>query len=139
VGPEKVNCISRISYLNFIPQMQESRVTEERKFAILFATTLLAARKFIDLDPNKPNMAKGFLVDRAIADASFIPRTNRCAIAYDCEFVFRENKLVQVGERKKALGVESVSRTHLPTEERQSSGLEHRSSLALPTRNVAWC
>jgi len=47
-------------------------VTEERKFAILFAATILAARKFIDLDPNKPNMAKGFLVDRAIEDAAFI-------------------------------------------------------------------
>ena len=35
-------------------------MTEERKFAILFAATLLAARKLIDMDPNKPNMAKGF-------------------------------------------------------------------------------
>jgi hypothetical protein len=35
--------------------MQESRVTEERKFAILFAATILAARKLIDMDPNKPN------------------------------------------------------------------------------------
>jgi len=32
-------------------------VTEERKFAILFAETILAARKLIDMDPNKPNMA----------------------------------------------------------------------------------
>jgi hypothetical protein len=47
-------------------------VTEERKFAILFAATILAARKLIDLDPNKPNMAKGFIVDRAIDDAAFI-------------------------------------------------------------------
>jgi hypothetical protein len=52
--------------------MQESRVTEERKFAILFAATILAARKLIDLDPDKPNMAKGFFVDRAIDDAAFI-------------------------------------------------------------------
>jgi hypothetical protein len=52
--------------------MQESRVTEERKFAILFAATLLAARKLIDMNPNKPNMAKGFFVDRAIDDAIFI-------------------------------------------------------------------
>jgi hypothetical protein len=37
-------------------------VTEERKFAILFAATILAARKLIDMDPNKPNMAKGFLL-----------------------------------------------------------------------------
>jgi hypothetical protein len=47
-------------------------VTEERKFAILFAATILAARKFIDMDPNKPNMAKGYFVDRAIDDATFI-------------------------------------------------------------------
>jgi len=52
--------------------MQEFRVTEERKFAILFVATILAARKLIDLDPNKPNMAKGYFVDRAIEDAVFI-------------------------------------------------------------------
>jgi len=47
-------------------------VTEERKFAILFAATILAARRLIDLDPDKPNMAKGFFVDRAIDDAVFM-------------------------------------------------------------------
>jgi hypothetical protein len=47
-------------------------MTEERKFAILFAATILAARRLIDLDPDKPNMAKGFFVDRAIDDAIFI-------------------------------------------------------------------
>jgi hypothetical protein len=47
-------------------------MTEERKFAILFAATLLAARRLIDLDPDKPNMAKGFFVDKAIGDAVFI-------------------------------------------------------------------
>jgi len=47
-------------------------VSVERKFAILFAATILAARKLIDLDPNRPNMAKGFLVDRAIDDAAFV-------------------------------------------------------------------
>jgi len=47
-------------------------VNEHRKFAILLAATLLAARKLIDMDPNKPNMAKGFFVDRAIEDAAFI-------------------------------------------------------------------
>jgi len=52
--------------------MQEFRVTEERKFAILFAATILAARRLMDMDPNKPNMAKGFFVDRAIADAASI-------------------------------------------------------------------
>jgi hypothetical protein len=47
-------------------------MTEERKFAILFAATILAARKLIDMDPDKPSMAKGFFVDRAIEDAAFI-------------------------------------------------------------------
>ena len=37
-------------------------MTEERKFAILFAATILAARRLIDLDPDKPNMAKGYFV-----------------------------------------------------------------------------
>ncbi len=45
---------------------------EERKFAILFAATILAERRLIDLDPDKPTMAKGFFVDRAIDDAVFI-------------------------------------------------------------------
>jgi len=47
-------------------------MTEERKFAILFAATLLAARKLVDMDPNKPSMAKQFYVDHAIDDAAFI-------------------------------------------------------------------
>ena len=47
-------------------------MTEEQKFAILFAATILAGRGLIDLDPDKPNMAKGFFVDRAIDDAVFI-------------------------------------------------------------------
>ena len=47
-------------------------MTEERKFAILFVATILAARKLIDMDPNKPNMAKRYFVDRAIDDAVFI-------------------------------------------------------------------
>ena len=47
-------------------------MTEERKFAILFAAAILAARRLIDLDPDKPNMAKQFFVDRAIDDAVFI-------------------------------------------------------------------
>jgi hypothetical protein len=47
-------------------------MTEERKFAILSAATILAARKLVDLDPDKPNMAKGYFVDHAIEDAAFI-------------------------------------------------------------------
>jgi hypothetical protein len=51
---------------------QESHMTEERRHAILFAATLLSARKLLDLDPDKPSMAKQFFVDRAIDDAVFI-------------------------------------------------------------------
>lgn len=47
-------------------------MTEERKFAILFAATILPARRLMDMDPNKPNMAKGYFVDKAIDDAVFI-------------------------------------------------------------------
>jgi hypothetical protein len=36
-------------------RVQAREMTEERKFAILFAATILAARKLIDMDPNKPN------------------------------------------------------------------------------------
>jgi hypothetical protein len=43
-------------------------MTEERKYAILFAATLLSARKLIEMDPNKPSIAKGFLVDTTIDD-----------------------------------------------------------------------
>ena len=39
--------------------MQEFRVTGERKFAILFAATILAARKLIDMDPNKTEHGEG--------------------------------------------------------------------------------
>ena len=47
-------------------------MTEERKFAILFAATILAALRLIDLEPDKPSMAKSYAVDRAIEDAAFI-------------------------------------------------------------------
>ena len=45
---------------------------EQRKFAILFAATLLSARKLLEMDADKPNMAKGYIVDKAIDDAAFI-------------------------------------------------------------------
>lgn len=47
-------------------------MTEDRKYAILFAATILSARKLIEMEPDKPNMAKGYIVDKAIEDASFI-------------------------------------------------------------------
>ena len=47
-------------------------MTEERKHAILFATTLLCARKLIDcIESDKPNFAKEYCVDKAIREAEF--------------------------------------------------------------------
>ena len=48
-------------------------MTEERKHAILFAATLLCARRIIDhMSEGKPDFAKEYFVDRAIQEASFI-------------------------------------------------------------------
>jgi hypothetical protein len=48
-------------------------MTEERKYAILFAATLLSARRLIDsMGSNKPDLAKGFWVDKAIEEAEFV-------------------------------------------------------------------
>ncbi len=45
---------------------------EQRKRAILFAATVLAARKLIEMEPNKPNLAREYIVDNAIKQAAFI-------------------------------------------------------------------
>lgn len=45
---------------------------ESRKHALLLAATLLSARKLLEMEPDKPNLAKGHIVDRAINDAAFI-------------------------------------------------------------------
>jgi hypothetical protein len=48
-------------------------MTGERKHAILFAATLLCARKLIEtIDSDKPNMAKQYFVDRAVEEAAFV-------------------------------------------------------------------
>ncbi len=48
-------------------------MTEERKHAILFAATLLSARKIIDaLDSSKPNPGKDFFIEKAIKEAASI-------------------------------------------------------------------
>jgi hypothetical protein len=47
-------------------------MTEERKYAILFAATLLCARKLASLESDKPSPAKVFAVERAIDQATFI-------------------------------------------------------------------
>jgi hypothetical protein len=48
-------------------------MTEERKFAILFAATILSARRIQEsITSNKPDMAKQFYIDKAIEEAEFI-------------------------------------------------------------------
>ncbi len=47
-------------------------MTEDRKYAILFAATLLCARKLMEEDYERPSPAKLRLVDRAISQAEFI-------------------------------------------------------------------
>ena len=46
---------------------------EQRKHAILFAATLLCARKMIEtMESDKPNFAEQYWVDRSIDKAAFI-------------------------------------------------------------------
>jgi hypothetical protein len=47
-------------------------MSEVRKYAILFAATLLAARKLFELDRTKPSMRREFIADEAISDAAYI-------------------------------------------------------------------
>lgn len=47
-------------------------MTEERKYAILFATTLLCARKLMDMEYDRSSPAKICTVERAIDRAKFI-------------------------------------------------------------------
>jgi len=47
-------------------------MTEDRKYAILFAATLLCARKLIELHSDRPSPAKVAAVENAISQAAFI-------------------------------------------------------------------
>ena len=47
-------------------------MTEERKFAILFAATLLCARKLQEPDMERLSPARLSLAERTISDAAFI-------------------------------------------------------------------
>jgi hypothetical protein len=47
-------------------------MTEERKYVILFAATLLCARKLNELDSDRPSPAKVAAVENAISQAAFI-------------------------------------------------------------------
>ena len=45
---------------------------EQRKHTILFAATLLCARKLVEwIESDKPNLAKLFFLDKAIQEAEF--------------------------------------------------------------------
>ena len=46
-------------------------MTEDRKYAILFAATLLCARKLNELESDRPNPAKVAAVENAISQAKF--------------------------------------------------------------------
>ena len=52
--------------------MRETPMTEDRKYAILFAATLLCARKLMELDSDRPSPAKIAAVENAISKAAFI-------------------------------------------------------------------
>jgi hypothetical protein len=47
-------------------------MTERRKYAILFAATILAARKLNEIDYTRPSPAKFTAVDQVIEQAKFI-------------------------------------------------------------------
>ena len=48
-------------------------MTEERKYAILLAATLLTARRLIEsIQSDRPDMAKAYFVDRAVEEAAFV-------------------------------------------------------------------
>lgn len=47
-------------------------MTEERKYALLLAATILSARKLSALESDRPSPAKFTIVNRAIEQAEFI-------------------------------------------------------------------
>jgi len=48
-------------------------MTEERKYAILLAATLLSARRLIEsIQSDRPDMARAYFVDRAVDEAAFV-------------------------------------------------------------------
>ena len=46
-------------------------MTEERKFAILFAATLMCARKLMEIE-EKPSPVRMTMVDKAVQNAAYI-------------------------------------------------------------------
>jgi len=48
-------------------------MTEERKYAILFAATLLSARRLIEnMESDKPHLNEQYFVDKAIDKAALV-------------------------------------------------------------------
>jgi hypothetical protein len=48
-------------------------MTEEHKHAILFAATLLSARRLIEnIESHKPKMNEQYFIDKAIEQAAFV-------------------------------------------------------------------
>jgi len=48
-------------------------MTEERKYAILFAATLLSARRLIEnMETDKPHLNEQYFAEKAIDKASFV-------------------------------------------------------------------
>jgi hypothetical protein len=65
----EVKC-SSLLYRN---PMRRPPMTEERKHAILFAATLLSARRMLEtIDSDKPNMAEEFFIERTVIHAARI-------------------------------------------------------------------
>ena len=55
---------------------------ERQQYAILFAVTLVCARKLIEsMESDKPNMAKPYWVDKAIDEAVFKLEKDRQTVA----------------------------------------------------------
>jgi hypothetical protein len=51
----------------------KASMTEERKYAILFAATLLSARRLIEnIESSKPKLNEQYFVDEAIKKAAFV-------------------------------------------------------------------
>jgi glycerol dehydrogenase-like iron-containing ADH family enzyme len=65
-GVQQCDAIGSTLKSSTLPQtLAELTMTEERKHAILFAATLLCARKLIEtIESDKPNLAKQDFVDR---------------------------------------------------------------------------
>jgi len=77
VGTGRIATQAMLACLSGEPQASQSGADSQPdtlpdEFAMLFAAAILAARRVVHLDLDKPNMAKGFFVDCAVEDAAFV-------------------------------------------------------------------